>query len=460
MSKAQVTAAGPDDTVRLPPGPSLPRAVQGAGFIASRRRMFRALSRRYGRVFTVNVPLFGRAVVVSDPALVRQLFLASTDLVGNIEPNLGRVLGPGSFFNLDGDEHKRQRKLLVPPLHGRRMAGYESIIEEEALREMAGWPQGEPFGTLAPMMRITLNVILRAVFGAEGAELEALRALLPPMVTLGSRLTILPGGGRGRDRRWGPWRKFVSYRREFDSIVSALIARASADLDAGGDRGDILSLMLQSRYDDGEPMSRRDVADQLLTLLAAGHETTATTLAWAVERLRRHPALLARLVAEADAGGSELRQATIIEVQRTRPVIDITGRTVKADTIQLGGWVIPRGYNLLVGIGLVHDDDALFPDSATFDPDRWVGARPDSYAWIPFGGGTRRCIGAAFATMEMDVVLRTLLREFELSSTYEPPERWHSRGVAYAPAKEGLALVHRRERAAAARHHAYAQVPA
>src|SRR5260370_4659881 len=188
-------------------------------------------------------------------------------------------------------------------------------------------------------------------------------------------------------------------------------------------------------------MSRRDVADQLLTLLAAGHETTATTLAWAVERLRRHPALLARLVAEADAGGSELRQATIIEVQRTRPVVEITGRTVKADTIQLGGWVIPRGYNLLVGIGLVHDDDALFPDSATFDPDRWVGARPDSYAWIPFGGGTRRCIGAAFATMEMDVGLRTLLREFELSSTYEPPERWHSRGVAYAPAREGLATL-------------------
>jgi cytochrome P450 len=437
-----MTALQTGPAERLPPGPGLPRALQGAAFLASRRRMTRLMRRRYGRVFTLHVPLFGQAVFVSDPALVKQLFMTSTDVVGNIEPNLGRVLGRGSFFNLEGDEHRRQRKLLVPPFHGKRMQSYEAIIEEETLREAATWPQGEPFETLAPMMRITLNAILRAVFGAEGAEFEALRALLPPMVTLGSRLALVPG--RHVDLgRWSPWGRFASYRREFDSIVGRLIDKASAD-PAPGDRGDILSLMLQARYDDGEAMSRRDIADQLLTLLAAGHETTATTLAWAVERLRRHPALLARLVAEADAGGSELRQATIIEVQRTRPVIDITGRTVKADSFRLGEWVIPRGYNLLVGISLIHDDDDVFPHAASFDPDRFVGVKPDSYAWIPFGGGTRRCIGAAFANMEMNVVLRTLLRDFELSSTYEPPERWHSRGVAYAPAKGGVAIVHRR----------------
>jgi cytochrome P450 len=428
--------------VRLPPGPALPRRVQGAAFLASRRRMTQLMRRRYGRVFSLHVPLFGRAVFVSDPALVKQLFMTSTDIVGNVEPNLGRVLGRGSFFNLEGDEHRRQRKLLVPPFHGKRMQSYESIIEEETLREAATWPQGQPFETLAPMMRITLNAILRAVFGAEGAELDALRALLPPLVTLGSRLALLPGR-QVELGRWTPWGRFAAYRRQFDAIVGRLIAKASAD-PAADDRGDILSLMLQARYDDGGAMSHDDISDQLLTLLAAGHETTATTLAWAVERLRRHPALLARLVAEADAGGSELRQATIIEVQRTRPVIDIAGRTVKADSVRLGEWVIPRGYNILVGISLIHDDEEVFPDAASFNPDRFVGAKPDSYAWIPFGGGTRRCIGAAFANMEMNVVLRTLLRDFELSSTYEPPERWHSRGVAYAPAKGGVAIVHRR----------------
>jgi cytochrome P450 family 138 len=458
-----MTVTEPGAAVRLPPGPQLPRPVQGAAFLASRRRMTRLLRRRYGRAFTLNTPLFGRVVFISDPALVKQLFMTSTDVVGKVEPNLGRLLGSGSFFNLDGDEHKRQRKLLVPPFHGKRMASYEAIIEEETLREAANWPQGEPFETLAPMMRITLNAILRAVFGAEGAEFDALRALLPPMVTLGSRLALLPVGHTDLGR-WSPWGRFVSYRREFDSIVGTLIAKASAD-PAAGDRGDILSLMLQARYEDGGAMSHADIADQLLTLLSAGHETTATTLAWAVERLRRHPVLLGRLADEVDAGGSELRQATIIEVQRTRPVIDITGRTVKADSFRLGEWVIPKGYKILVGISLVHEDDEVFPDAASFRPDRFVGVKPDSYAWIPFGGGTRRCIGAAFANMEMNVVLRTLLRDFELSSTYEAPERWHSRGVAYAPAKGGLAIVHRRtaRRSAGAGQpggDAYARVPA
>jgi hypothetical protein len=449
-----MTASEP--AVRLPPGPRLPRAVQGAAFLASRRRTTRILRRRYGRVFTLNVPLFGRAVLISDPALVKQLFMTSTDVVGNTDPNLGRVLGRGSFFSLEGEAHRRQRKLLVPPFHGKRMQSYETIIEEEAVREMAGWPQGEPFETHRPMMRITLNAILRAVFGAEGAEFEQLRALLPPMVTLGSRLALLPAGHRDLGR-WSPWGRFLAYRQDFDAIIDSLIDKAAR---AAGDRGDILSLMLAARYDDGSAMSRGEIADQLLTLLAAGHETTATTLAWAVERLRRHPALLARLVAEVDAGGSELRQATILEVQRTRPVIDLTGRTVKADSVRLGEWVIPRGYNLLVGISLVHDDDEVFPDAASFDPDRFVGAKPDSYAWIPFGGGTRRCIGAAFANMEMNVVLRTLLRDFELSSTYEPGERWHSRGVAYAPAQGGRAIVHRRRRAGATRGPAHAEVTA
>jgi cytochrome P450 family 138 len=442
VSTPEETAATSPGPARVPAGPRLPRQLQGLAFLVSRRAAMRRLRRRYGPVFSIDVPVFGRAVVISDPALVRQVFLASTEVVGNAERNLGRVLGPGSLFSLDGDAHHRQRKLLVPPFHGKRMQSYEAIIEEETLRETASWPEGTPLPVLPSMMRITLNAILRAVFGAEGAEFEALRRLMPPFVTLGSRLAVLPMPTADLGR-WSPWGRFNAYRREFDAIIDRLIAKALADPGLA-ERTDVLSIMLQARYDDGEPMTSSDIADQLVTLLAAGHETTATTLAWATERLRRHPAILSRLVAEADAGGGELRQATILEVQRVRPVIDVTARRVKAESVRLGDWELPRGQTILIGIGLVHADDAVFPDAAVFSPDRFVGVKPDRYAWVPFGGGFRRCLGAAFADMELNVVLRTMLREFELTATDEPDERWHSRGVAYAPAKGGRAVVYRR----------------
>ncbi|WP_326953526.1 cytochrome P450 [Amycolatopsis sp. NBC_01286] len=430
-----VTRPGP---VTLPPGPAAPRAVQGAYALTSPLRGMRRLREKYGDAFTVNVPIFGHAVVISGAAEIKQLFMSGPDLVDNQEVNLGRVLGPRSLFALSGEEHRRQRKLLVPPFHGRRLAAYEKIVEEETVRELASWPEGRAFATLPSMMRITLNAILRAVFGAEGAEFAELRALLPPFVTLGSRLAVLPISKKGR---LNPWRRFERLRREYDAIVDRLIAKARAD-ERLDERDDVLALMLQSRYDDGAELSREEIADQLLALLTAGHETTATTLAWAVERLRRHPGVLREL---AEATDSKLLDATILEVQRTRPVIDLTARQVKQDGFRLGPWTLPKGYVVLVSIALIHDDDTLFPHAATFDPHRFSGARPDLYQWIPFGGGTRRCIGAAFATMEMTVVLRTLLRDFTLELTTEADERWHSRGVAYAPAKGGRAVVRRRE---------------
>jgi cytochrome P450 len=201
--------------------------------------------------------------------------------------------------------------------------------------------------------------------------------------------------------------------------------------------------MLQARYDDGSPISDDHVADELLTLLAAGHETTATTLAWTVERLRRHPRLLARLRDEVDAGGSDLLQATIFEVQRTRPVINGTARMTR-QRMRLGEWVIPERHVVLVSISLAHAAERSFTDAAAFDPDRFVGNPPDTHAWIPFGGGIRRCIGAAFANMEMTVTLRTLLQEFEFGTTYAPGEAAHSRGVATAPARGGRAVMYRR----------------
>jgi len=402
----------------------------------------RRLRDRYGSAFTINVPIVGRAVVISDPAEIKQLFMAGPEVAGNLEVNLGRVLGPNSFFALDGDAHRRQRKLLVPPFHGRRLGVYEAAVEEEAVREMASWPEGREFATLDSMMRITLNTILRAVFGADGAELAELRELLPKLVRLGSRLALLPIPHTDLGR-YSPWGRFYGYRREYDAIIDRLTGRAQQDPELG-ERDDVLALMLHSRYDDGSPMSRGEIADQLLTLLTAGHETTATTLAWAVERLRRHPAVLLRLADEADAGGSDLRKAAIIEVQRVRPVIDGAARQVRAPAMRLGRWTLPKGQVVIASIYLAHDNDAVFPHARSFDPDRFVGSRPDSYQWIPFGGGARRCIGAAFAHMEMDVVLRTLLRHFTIEPTNERDERWHSRGIAYSPAKGGRAVVHRR----------------
>ena len=426
----------------LPSGPSSPRAVQGGLALAGRLRAMRRLRDRYGSAFTINVPIFGRAVVISDPAEIKQLFMAGPEVASNLEVNLGRVLGPNSFFALDGNAHRRQRKLLVPPFHGRRLGVYEAVVEEEAVREMASWPEGREFATLDSMMRITLNTILRAVFGADGAELAELRELLPKLVRLGSRLALLPIPHTDLGR-YSPWGRFYGYRREYDAIIDRLIGRAQQDPELG-ERDDVLALMLHSRYDDGSPMSRGEIADQLLTLLTAGHETTATTLAWAVERLRRHPAVLLRLAGEADAGGSDLRKAAIIEVQRVRPVIDGAARQVRAPAMRLGRWTLPKGQVVIASIYLAHDNDAVFPHARSFDPDRFVGSRPDSYQWIPFGGGARRCIGAAFAHMEMDVVLRALLRHFTIEPTNERDERWHSRGIAYSPAKGGRAVVHRR----------------
>ncbi|WP_431234491.1 cytochrome P450 [Mycolicibacterium psychrotolerans] len=429
------------DPVRLPPGPNTPRLLQGIRFLTARRAVVGDLGRRYGSAVTLNLPIFGRTVLISDPTLIKDLFTTGSDLVGRAT-NLGEVLGPGSTFSLDGEEHRERRKLLVPPFHGKRMHSYEAIIEEEVLREVAHWPEGVEFDTLPSMMRITLNAILRAVFGAEGAAFDELREQLPRLVEVGSRLALLPRIFRRDFGPRSPGGALQRHRRRYDEIVDSLIADARRD-PAFDERPDVLSLMLRARYEDGSAIPDRHIADELLTLLTAGHETTATTLAWLVERVRRHPELLERLTAEADAGGSELQQATIWEVQRLRPVIDGTSRRA-LQRIRLGEWVIPEGHVVIVSIPMAHANPDRFLGPSAFDPDRFVGNPPDNYAWIPFGGGIRRCIGAAFANMEMNVTLRTLLREFTFVPTDAPGEAYHSRGIANAPADGGRAVVYRR----------------
>jgi len=397
--------------------------------------------RRYGDVFTMTLPVFGRSVVVADPQLAKQLFIANTDDVGNIQPNLSRVLGPGSVFALDGADHKRRRRLLTPPFHGKSIKNYERIFEEETLREMAAWPEGQEFETLEPMMRITLNAILRAVFGADGERLDELRRIIPPWVTLGSRLAVLPAPSRTYGR-FSPWGRLAGYRREYDAVVDRLIADVKSDPELET-RDDVLALLLRSTYEDGSTMSNRDIADELLTLLAAGHETTASTLAWAFERITRHPEVLAKLEAEAATDDNEYRQAAILEIQRVRTVIDFAGRHVYAPVFELGEWVVPRGYSITVAINQMHGRTDEFPDPDGFDPQRFLGQRP-GLSFMPFGGGTRRCVGAVFANVEMDVVLRTVLRHFSIETTEAPDEKIHSRGVAYTPKSGGRVVMRRR----------------
>ncbi|MDH6195393.1 cytochrome P450 [Mycobacterium frederiksbergense] len=435
--KAAVTAA----PGRIPPAPRLPRLATGIGFALSRRRVVKAVAARHGAVFSLNIPVFGRTVMVADAQLAKQLFQANPEDVGNIQPNLSRILGSGSVFALDGTDHRRRRKLLTPPFHGKSIRHYEKIFEEETLRESANWPQGEEFETLEPMMRITLNAILRTVFGADGEQLDELRRIIPPWVTLGSRLVVLPTPTRTYGR-FSPWGRLAAYRQRYDAVIDRLIDKVEADPEFE-QRDDILALLMRSTYEDGSSMSRKEIGDELLTLLAAGHETTASTLGWAFERISRHPQVLAELVAEAATGDNEYRQATILEVQRNRTVIDFAGRHVYAPSFRLGEWEVPRGYSIIVAISQIQEGEKDFPDPDRFDPQRFIGSRP-GIGWIPFGGGTRRCVGAAFANVEMDVVLRTVLRHFVIETTTAPGEKVHSRGVAYTPAAGGRISVRRR----------------
>lgn len=434
-------------TVEVPAlaGPKLPPHVSNTlvrlAFLVARREATARLTRRHGRVFALPIPVFGDTVVVSDPALTKQIFTTSPDVLYNIQPNLSRLLGPGSVFALDGREHRARRKLLTPPFHGKSIKAYEQIVEEETLRQIATWPEGREFATLEPMMHITLNIILRTIFGADGAELRGLRELIPKWVTLGSRLAVLPSPNR--ELRWGPWAKLAAYRAQYEGFVDRLIERARMDPHFE-DRTDVLTVFLRSTYEDGSAMTRRDLGDELLTLLAAGHETTASTLGWAFERISRHPDVLARLVAEADTDDNTYRQAAIFEIQRNRTVIDFIGRRVEAPSYQLGEWVVPHGYSIMVSLSQLHENPDIFPDPERFDPQRFIDAKPNTFAWVPFGGGTRRCVGAAFANMEMDIVLRTVLRHFTIQTTDAPGEKSHFRGVAYTPKKGGRVVMYRR----------------
>ena len=426
----------------LPPGPKMPAAIQSLAALTRQRPFLERARRRYGPIFTVRVIGLGAFVVVSDPELIKQTFRADPKtLHAGTQSPLRTVLGEHSLLGIDEDEHMEQRRLLLPPFKGQRIKSYEAMIAEIAAAEIDTWPEGVEVSTARSMQRITLRAILRAVFGASGRQLEELEETLPPWTALGSRLATVPFLQKDLGPR-SPWGRFLRLRARIDAVLDELIAAAKADPDVE-ERPDVLAMMVQARHQDGTPMTNAEIRDQLVTMLAAGHETTAHTLSWGIERLRRHPDVLRRLVDEADDGGSALREATVREIQRTRPVISFAGRGVRKPYV-LGGYELPVGTRIGLCAALTHYDPALFPHPDRFDPDRFLDKLPDTYAWIPFGGGVRRCIGATFAHMEMDVVLRVLLERVELLPTDAPDEPWRFRGVAWTPAAGGVAVVRRR----------------
>ena len=428
----------------MPPGPRLPRLVQTLGFLFANTRFLDGCRRRYGDVVTFSTLFDPRFVMVFDPEVVKQVFRAPPERLRAGEANavLGPVVGPRSVLLLDGAEHLRQRRLMLPPFHGERMRAYEAVMCEAADRAIDSWPVGEAFTLLPTMQSLTLDVILRAVFGVEeGRRQDALkrrlRAMIDPVGTRsGLILMVLSGGRLGGP---GGTERFEERRREVDELIYEEIARrrTAPDLE---EREDILSMLLLARDDEGRAMTDQELRDELVTLLVAGHETTSTGLAWAFELLLRHPAVLERVRTEPD---DDYIDAVVKETLRLRPVIAGVGRVVRGEPQELGGYLIPPGVEINPSIAGIHRRADRYPEPRAFRPERFLGPdAPDTYTWLPFGGGIRRCLGASFATFEMRVVIRRVLERAELAPIGSRPEKRVRKGVTFVP-KRGVRVVQR-----------------
>ncbi|MDQ3936621.1 MAG: cytochrome P450 [Actinomycetota bacterium] len=414
------------DGATLPPGPPLPVAAQTAAWILRPIEAMEACARRYGDMFTYRLARFGPLVFVSDPEDVKAVFTGSPRRLHAGEANaiLEPVLGSESILLLDEDRHLRQRKLMLPSFHGERLRAYEEQMEAVALAELERWPRGEPVAARPRMQAITLDVIMRTVFGVEG--MPELRTALKDMLewtTARRRLFMVAALGPGRVG-------LAKARREVDELVYREIRRRRKE--PPGE--DILSLLLQARDEDGVAMTDQEIRDELMTLLLAGHETTATALAWALEQLSRNPEAMDAI------DGEEMLDAVVAEVLRLRPVIVVVVRLL-TEPMELGGRLLPAGVRVAPCIHLMHRRPEIYPDPAAFRPQRFLETPPGTYTWIPFGGGPRRCLGASFAQLEMKVVLRTVLRHARLRPTAAAPERIVRRAITFVPERGGRVVL-------------------
>ena len=413
----------------LPPGPRIPEALQTLEWMARPTAFLRRCAERYGELFSIHVSTIGATTVLAwEPDVVRRIFTEWADVArgGEAITALKPFVGPRSVIVLDGPDHLRQRRLILPPLHGEKMRSQASLVAELAERELASWPRDEPVATLPRMRALTLEVITRLVFGArDRAEVEPLRRAIERPLKITSSLPRLIGLAQGWRR---PWQMFDRAVEVLDQEVARAIARRRAE----PQEGSVLDLLLAARHEDGSPLSDGELRDQLVTLLAAGHETTASALAWAFERLSRHPELVQRI----RDGDDAYLDATVKELLRVRPVLVLAPRKLR-EPLHVGGYDLPAGTHFSPCSYLLHRRPDLYPDPHAFRPERWLEGRElPPYAWIPFGGGARRCPGAAFATMEITEVLRVAARH-ELVAAHPHPERARRRSVAVAPAAGG-----------------------
>jgi cytochrome P450 len=442
IGEAPPSPAGPapDDGApdRLPPSLPLPRALQTLRFsVRQIEYVFRA-RRELGDVFLFRAAL-DDPVITSHPDHVRSLFTAKPEEAPSLtgESPLRPIVGPNSVLTAVGPRHMRQRKLLLPPFHGEAVQRYTEIITEAAERDIDRWPLGTPFELAPRMQAITLDVIMAGIFGVEGTPAagtpeHGLRREIRRMVALSTRpeAQLFELLNLASDEPIGPLRAFLAL---LDRHVYALIEERRAD---ERERTDILSLLLSAETEEGERLTDRELRDELLTLVLAGHETTANSLAWSFERLLRHPAAYDRLreVAGSDDDESDAYvEAVIHETMRSRPVIPIIGRRVKLPW-QLGEFRVPAETPVLMSILLLHHREDVYPDPFAFRPERFLGVKPGTYTWIPFGGGIRRCLGAALAMAEQRVVLRAIARRTRLEAADPAPERARHRNVTMIPA--------------------------
>jgi cytochrome P450 len=400
---------------------------------------------RYGDVFTVRFSLFGTGVYVADPVAIRELFTGDQSdlLAGEANSFMAPVLGPSSVLVLDGAEHLRQRKLLLPPFQGARVAGFRSVIREVTEREIAGWRPGARLVLRQRMRAVTFEVICRAVFGVtESERVERLRTALVAVID-SSPLYMISRFARADHGPLSPGRRFVRRLRAADSLILQEIARRRREPDLE-QRTDVLSLLLRARDENGRSMTDAELRDELITMLGAGHETTATGLAFAFELLLRNPAVLTRLRSEIEAGADDrYLDAVVKETLRLRPVIDAAERTLTRPRT-VAGWELPAGIKVYPGIVLVHMREDLYPRAKEFRPERFLDENAESYSWIPFGGGIRRCLGAALAQAEMAEVLRIAIPAVDLRLVRDRPDPVVLRGITLAP-RHGVEVdVHQR----------------
>ncbi|MGI9185880.1 MAG: cytochrome P450 [Solirubrobacteraceae bacterium] len=446
----------------LPPGPRVPSVVQLLGTWTRPTAALEGL-RRYGKRVTVKLPFQPPFVILSDPADIKELFTAPADAVhpGEGASILAPIVGRNSVILLDEGAHLSQRRLLLPAFHGERMQGLRGVMTELCELEVASWPGQEPVALHPRLQRLTLEIILQAVFGLDhGPTLDRLRDLLSEVLSFSeSPLSILPA--LQRVLGWtSTQRRFNALMHETDEIIFGLIAqRRTAEGQAGEGEGeedevlssdDVFSMLLAARHEDESPMSAQELRDELMTALVAGHETTASQLAWALERLAREPGVQARLRAEVDAGsGDEYLTATINEILRLRPVLPNAEPRLTKREVEIGGVRYPPGVVLLASAYLVHHDPDLYPEPAAFRPERFLGNPPGTYTWLPFGGGRRRCLGASFALEEMKIALRTVIRSFTLSPGSRQPETTRRRSITFSPSHSATVVLHPRAAIAA-----------